>query len=410
MTDRIIEILNKNNIKNYGIYDEIRESAELFFIKHRTDLIRSRNVREIRLRVYRDFDSFRGSSDVYLYPCMDYEEMEKSIMSAYNSAGYVKNPYFELPAGISSCRETEKEDLRKWAFSMAEALYDAENLTEGAFINSAEISAIRKSVRITDSAGCLVSYTKTGIEGEFVVQCITDENDVEQYHDFNYDCPDVSAIRDKAVNALKSVKDRATAVKAPADLSGIPVIITDKNVRELLGIYLDRCNASYIYPGYSPYKKGFVIQKNVHGERLNISGYSVKPFSDEGVPMTERELVRDGVVTGIHGTVPFMSYIGEEQTGEYECIRCTNGTVNMEELCRGDYIMVKSFSDFQADAMDGHFGGEFRLAYLCRNGVKSIVTGGTVSGSLFEDGDKMVFSSERYRDAFYDGPAAVRIG
>ena len=83
--------------------------------------------------------------------------------------------------------------------------------------------------------------------------------------------------------------------------------------------------------------------------------------------------------------------------------------MEMDSLLKGKYIMVKNFSDFQVDAYDGHFGGEFRLAYLSDGEKVSILTGGTVSGNLTKDGDKMIFSKERYKDAYYDGPAAVKI-
>ncbi len=72
--------------------------------------------------------------------------------------------------------------------------------------------------------------------------------------------------------------------------------------------------------------------------------------------------------------------------------------------------MVKSFSDFQVDEMDGYFGGEFRLAYLYEGGEKKILTGGTVSGNIFEAQKNLKFSAEKYGDALYEGPAAVRIG
>ena len=71
--------------------------------------------------------------------------------------------------------------------------------------------------------------------------------------------------------------------------------------------------------------------------------------------------------------------------------------------------MVKSFSDFQMDAMDGSFGGEFRLAYLCENGRITPVTGQSVSKNMFEAHKNMIFSAAMYNEASYSGPAMVRI-
>ena len=404
MIDVVIKLLQKNNIKDYLIQDETRESVELFFVKRKTDLVRSKKVREIKLSVYRDFEDFRGTSVAYIYPEMDEIMMEKEILSAYESAKHIKNPYFELPMGTKIQIENDITDLKTYAVNMAKALYLAEDEVKGAFINSSEFFAKKNLIRIVNSAGCDVSYVKTGIEGEFVVQCVTDKEDVELYQDFKYEDMDTQALKNKALDTLNMVKDRAVATKAPADLSEYPIVITDAYVGELLKFYLNRCNASYIYPGYSDYHKGYKIP-----ECINIKGIPDKPFSDEGIPMVDKDIIKDGVVENIHGSVAFLSYVKSDQVGEYKRIECSNGDEKLDEMLTGKYIMVKNFSDFQVDTYDGHFGGEFRLAYLCDEGKITILTGGTVSGNIMEESNKLVFSKERYKDAYYEGPAAVKI-
>ena len=61
------------------------------------------------------------------------------------------------------------------------------------------------------------------------------------------------------------------------------------------------------------------------------------------------------------------------------------------------------------DAMDGSFGGEFRLAYLCENGKVTPVTGQSVSKNMFDAQKNMIFSATGYNEAAYSGPAMVRI-
>ena len=68
-----------------------------------------------------------------------------------------------------------------------------------------------------------------------------------------------------------------------------------------------------------------------------------------------------------------------------------------------------TFSDFQMDAMSGHFGGEIRLAYLIEDGKVTPVTGGSVNGSILEAQKDLTFSAERYQTARYDGPYAMRL-
>lgn len=418
MREKILSILKKTGIKEYNLYEETRESVELFFIKHGLDLSRSKCVEEIRLRIYRDFTEngkrYMGSSDVYIYPKMDEAELTELIAEAYKSAGYVRNPYFYLAEPVVNSENTETVDnLMDNAIKTSEALFKGEEIsgTNNAFINSAEIFANKKTVRITTSNNTDVSYSEKSITGEFVVQCIQEDNDVELYQDFEYDVFDGQALTEKCKNALNSVKDRAVAVKTMEDFTDYPIILTDSYVGELLNFYMNKANAAYIYPGYSSYKRGEAIHayEDSEGEKLTLYGIPKSAFSDEGVKMERLMLIEDGTVKNIHGNLPFLSYLREKQTGVYTKKECTNGTATMEELCRGKYILVKNFSDFQIDAFDGHFGGEFRLAYLCEGDKVSIITGGTVTGNLIDAGNSLVFSKEKYRDGNYYGPAAVKI-
>ena len=52
------------------------------------------------------------------------------------------------------------------------------------------------------------------------------------------------------------------------------------------------------------------------------------------------------------------------------------------------------FSDFQVDSMSGDIAGEIRLGYWHHDGEVTIVTGGSVSGSMNEAAKDMLFSAE----------------
>ena len=68
-----------------------------------------------------------------------------------------------------------------------------------------------------------------------------------------------------------------------------------------------------------------------------------------------------------------------------------------------------SFSDFQMNPITGQFGGEMRLAYYYGEDGVEILTGGSINGSLLEKQGDLTFSLERYTDASYSGPFAVKI-
>lgn len=417
MINDILDILHSNKIDKFVITDEIRESSELFFVKKQLDLTRAKKVHEVSLTVYHEFEKdkkhYLGSSEVFLSPNDTKEILQKKILSAWELGAYVENPYFELPTGQKNEMQVVETnlnsmDLIEAAKEMAKALY-SEDIEKDAFVNSSEFFATKKTVRIINSSGCDVSYTKYGIDGEFVVQSNTLGKDVELHLQFEYDNLDTEAIKIKCREALHSVRDRALAEPAPKDLTGIPIILCDGAVGEFLDFYLQRANASNIYPGYSPFCEGYEICSECNKEKLNLTMVPDVPYSRDGVKMEKKIFIEDGIVKALHGRASYSSYINIPQAGLFTGIECGNGTVSLEEMKKTPYLMIKSFSDFQVDAMDGYFGGEFRLGYLFDGQKETIITGGTVSGNIFEAQKNLEFSVERYRDAKYSGPAAVKI-
>lgn len=417
MINDILNILKSNKIDKYVLSDEIRESAELFYIKKKLDIARAKKVHEISLTVYHEFEKddkhYLGSSLVFLSPNDSKEVWEKKILSAWELGAYVENPYFELPSGEKSDMQMVETDLNGMdlidaAKGMAKALYSVDN-EKDAFVNSSEFFATKKTVRILNSSGCDVSYIKYDVEGEFVVQSNTLGKDVELHLQFGYDTFDTDALRNKCLEALRSVRDRALAVPAPKDFSGIPIILCDGAVGEFLDFYLQRANAALIYPGYSPFCEGYEICKDCNKEKLNLTMVPDVPYSKDGVKMEKRVFVEDGFVKSLHGAATYSSYINIPQVGLFTKIECTNKTCSLEEMKKTPHLMIKSFSDFQVDAMDGYFGGEFRLGYLFDGEKETIITGGTISGNIFEAQKNLEFSVEQYRDAKYSGPAAVKV-
>ncbi len=93
----------------------------------------------------------------------------------------------------------------------------------------------------------------------------------------------------------------------------------------------------------------------------------------------------------------------------YRKLRCENTGKSFEELKKGPCLWAVTFSNFDMDAMSGHFGGEIRLAYLIDGDSVTPVTGGSINGSLLETQGNLQFSSDRYEAADYSGPYGLRI-
>lgn len=415
MINKILSALKAAGVSVYNIVDQITESAEIYFIKKQEDMRRMKNIREITLTVYKDFEigetKMRGMSDVQIAPGMTEDEIYKKIVVAYDAAGYVKNPFFELAdCAIDNVMADNAENAlpaEEIASLMADALFTPDQF-EDAFINSAEIFVENTFFHILSSRGTDVRFSKNRVWGEFVAQCVSPE-DVEMYFDFEYDEPDTFALSKLASDAITIVSDRASAKEAPP-AGEYDLILTEKHVYTVLSAYLEKANAAMIFAKYSPYEIGAGVQgSDIKGEKINLIAVPDQPYSTDGVKLIERTILENGVVRDIVGSTRFCRYLGIEPKGNYTSIRVENGKESLEDMKKKPYLMPVAFSDFQMDEMSGRFGGEIRLAYLYDGETVKTVTGGSVNGSLLEKQDNLLFSKETFKTSNYSGPLAILI-
>lgn len=414
MTEQILDSLQKLGIQDYYINEKITESVECFFIRKKLDLKRLTDVAEYEVAVYHSFEKdgrqMLGSSVTQIYPGMEEEELREALQGAYDAAGFVCNPYYELiggkkedfvPADSDLAGMTLEEGLR----TMAEALF-ASDTEDTVFINSAELFADRTRRRIVNSRGIDVSFETCQVSGEYVVQC-TDPQDVETYHHFLHREADTESLRREVEEALAMTRARAQAVKAPK-AGEYRIILSGEHVRTLLSYYVSRAGSGMIYRKYSNYQIGMAVQgENIKGDALTILLKAIEPYSEEGIPMKDRILLEDGTLQTIHGGVRFARYLGIEPTGTYRSIAVPTGRTAWEDMKKEPYLHIVSFSDFQMDDFSGYFGGEIRLAFFFDGKTVTPVTGGSVNGSIFKVQENLVFSRERYRNGRYEGPFAV---
>ncbi len=417
MINRIKNALEHCGISLWRINDTAEETSELFFVKKQLDTRRIKDVRKYEVTVFRDVEKpegqpDRGSTSVVLLSSMSDAQLIEELSSAYYAAQFAANPYFDLPDAVSAPLKEKtgtlaQSPLAESAGKMVQALFGPD-VHEDAFVNSAELFVARTRQHILASNGLDVSYTDAKVNGEFVVQCREPE-DVEIHNTFSYDSLDAQALSQKVSEALTFVRDRARAQKALKS-GRYDVVLSGNAVREVLSYYMDRSAAHMIYPKYSTWRSGDPVQgSGITGAKLDLDLCATVPYSVEGVPMEDRPLLREGVLQAIHGANRFCRYLGVAPTGNYSKLLCKNTGPAFEDLKAAPCLWAVTFSDFQMDAMSGHFGGEIRLAYLIEDGKVTPVTGGSINGSLFEAQKNLEFSADRFESANYSGPYALKI-
>lgn len=416
MIHKILSALEKSGVELYQITERTEETAELFFIRRSLDMQRRKEVRQAEVVVYKDFTEdgrrMMGSATVQVQDGYTQEEMAELFRDALYAAGFVKNEYYELYAGAGELpgeaalqggmSDQAPDEL---AVRFAEALF-AEDKETDVFLNSAEIFAVKTGCHIINSRGVDVGYRKNRVEGEFVVQC-TAGQDVETYQHFMYTDDDTQPLRKKVRETLRMTRDRADAVSAPP-AGEYRVILSGSYVRDIFSYYVSRSSSSMVYQKYSTFRVGCNVQGGeVEKDKIRLTLKAMVPYSTEGVPMKDRELVRDGELVLIHGGNRFAYYLNLEPTGVYKSYKAPAGKVSLDEMRQAPYLEVVNFSDFQMDSFSGHFGGEIRLAYLFDGEKRIPVTGGSINGNILEAQKSLAFSSQMQEEALFEGPLAV---
>lgn len=412
MIKTIVKLLEREKIEQYLINEEITECRELYFIKKRLDLKRSRSTSKRTVKIYRedmrDGKHILGSADVLIFDSMSEEEIVAKLREGYFAASVVCDEYYPLAecseADARTDAVTEQISLEDALSEYSKALFASDTDTQ-AYINSAEIFCSRTEYRTVNSRGVDVYCSEIRCDGEIVVSCKSVE-DVEMYDAFSYTGTNTDALSAKVSKLLSEVKDRSVAVRCSVS-GNYDLIIEGSAVRDLLEYYLWRANAKNIYTKYSECAIGEVLMPKESA--VDITACATLPYSSEGVRMHDTPLVRDGKAVGYVGSVRFCSYLGTEPTGEYEKLCVGLGEKTLAELKTTPHLHVVSFSDFQFDPLDGYFGGEIRLAYLFDGVCTKAVTGLSISSNASKLKQGFEVSREQYENYNYNGPLAIKL-
>lgn len=428
LLDRIMNIISENSIQNYLVFQTTTNSEELFYIKKELQLTRNKTTDKCNVTIYHDYEydntPMRGSSSFTADISMTDKELSDKIMSAYNSALSVKNPYYQLPIGKQMFSESDntyfdtmKSDKIYSGHEIADMLF-ANDINTDAFINSAEIFVTYQYINIVNSNGINVSYSDVIYSGEYVVQAVS-PNDVELYYDFKYSYLNNNigpSLKSKLNNSLSAVRDRARALSVAnneLDMKYKKIIIEGSSIYDLFSYYLKRLDASMIYPGYSTFSLNSKVVPESNGnnqknsDNINITLMPEVPYSTEGIPLIKVPLIEDNTARLITGNSRFSYYLGVPAIGTYESYSMKCGNTSIKEFEKEPYLKIINFSDFQMNELTGQFGGEYRLAYYF-DGVNTIpVTNGSLSGNINDLVKSMQLSKESQSSYNFEGPLAI---
>ena len=402
MTDRLISLLKASGVHAWEVADTEKLGWEFYFIRHRLDQNRMKNVRHVQLKVYETTDGCKtlGSASAEVPLDASDGELKALIKDLSYRASLVKNAYYTLNPPETAAAPDVKIDLKAIAGAYLKTLSSLpETATED--INSYEIFVSEVKKRLCTSTGTDVSCVYPASMTEVIVNARRDGHEIELYRSLDSGECDEKTLRETLENAMKQGRDRLVAVPTP-NFGKVDVLFSSDEALEIYEYFLTRLNPAMIFRRFSDWEVGKPISGDLQGDKPTVRTLKTLPgssknldFDDEGARVRDEILMEAGVPRCITGGRMFSCLMGLRNTFMPTNVVYEGGTKTEDELRQGEYLEVVEFSDFQVDPITGDVFGELRLGYH-HDGKGNVtpVTGGSVSGDLGEYLKTMTFSRE----------------
>ena len=416
--DRIINILNNCGADAWEITDVKIHGWEFYFIGHRLDQNRAKDVEHITIKVYKQSadGQFLGSASAEVPPTANDEEMRKTVSDLVYQASLVRNKTYSLcPARPYEKIFSETVPIADDAEAFIRAMSSI-NETDTEDLNSYEIFVNRNTRRLITSEGIDITEEYPSAVLDIVVNARKDDREIELYRLYDLGTCDPELVKSDVEALLHFGRDRLDAGKTPA-LGTTAVVLSTDAALEVYRYYLDNLDAGFIIRGMSSFEKGRPVAEHKSGDRITIRSVREMPGSPsnfacdaEGAPVRDEVLIEEGTVRGFTGNRMFSQYMGLEDSFILTNWSVSGGTETAESIRSGEFLEIVEFSDFQVDSLTGDIFGEIRLAYY-HDGQGQVmpVSGGSVSGSMHDNLGSMRMTKNVRRYANAEIPLATRL-
>ena len=235
---------------------------------------------------------------------------------------------------------------------------------------------------------------------EAVVNARKDGHEIELYRMYNSGGCDKEGLTRDVTKTLQYGKDRLSAVPTPK-LPKMAVIFSTSDSTSIYQYFIQKLYAASVYLKLSDWKIGEAIAQDVKGDKVTLKTVKELPnssenfnYDDEGAPIREVTLLDANVPTQYWGGCMFASYMNLKDSFKISNIVVSGGQKDETTLRTGKYLEVVEFSDFQVDPVTGNVFGEIRLGYLHDGDKVTVVSGGSLSGSMSDYVKELYMSKE----------------
>jgi len=429
---RIIKALKNNkDIHQWRILHHKSTSYQLYVIGSMVDNIRKVVTDKYFVTVYCRNDTGMGYTHFSVFQ-HDMPDMERRIEPAVFTAKRVNNPYFQLPdPGYSPAVETFdptlKGDVQDILFvRLADRLIDAVEHEPYVRLSSSEYFLDLEEMHLCNNRGVNIDWKQTEIffDGVLLSGGIGEEVEIhfEPRARRLLDLPVEQIIHSQAEFA----RDARIAKLPPS--GNIPVVFSGEALTHIFSPLIHHISGNCQYTRTSRFKSGQPIYQTdePRGDSLTLisNGYipfglRTVPVDGDGVASGRHELIREGIFRKPWTTQQYADYLEIDPTGEIANIEIPVGSHSRKDLLESDgpVLQVEEFSALMPDVVSGSFSAEIKVGYLYKDGVKTPVRSGAVSGNLIDGFSNAHFSIEARQGQYglsltsfgtYRGPESIR--
>jgi len=404
-------------INDYVIHSRTTKSAEWFFIKDKLDQSRRKEVTYSSVKIFVDNveGKTRGNSEVLIYPTHTTEEIQHLIHEAVLSAKLIKNQIYSLPVEKElDFKQNVKENIVEAGLEIIDFIFDTAKKAKGD-LNSFEVFVNHNTMESLNKNGLHIHYSTQDCYIEVIVNAKTATQEIELYKEYNFGSLNKESLFNQFNALFMEAKDRAVALPTPK-LEKADLILSNDNVESLLGVYEASTNVASLYNHSSNFTMGQILQENCVGDKIEMKMLSslegsiyTSPIDELGVILKSSKVIENGVFTKAWGDARHSFYMNLEPTGNLKNVQFKGGKKTIAELEKEDAIEILDFSSFIVDSSTGDFSGEIRLGYVLKNGKKTPISGGSISGNLLALHHELYLSKETQRSNRYEGPVKLRL-
>lgn len=443
MDRRIIEALRAQpGVDDWTVRLERSRGVQIYLVGADVESIREDSREAYEVELFNDHPApaggggteiARGSATVPLAR-VDLERLPAILDDAVTMARLVNNPPWSLP-GPATMPDVELADpvLVEGTDAMTAGLRAADEIrllaererASGVRLSGAELFLTYYEAELVNSRGAIASSTATRVLMELTLLARGAQDETEYFRQAEARRLADLGLADTVRVGAELARDKLRAA-APRTRLG-PVVISGEALNSMMGgpviegpgAYIFQTSARAAYEHLSRFEVGGSIYGEIEpgGDRVTMRANARRPFSvssyrwdSDGLPAEDLLVIEDGVLRARAATLRYAQYLGIPATGRPGVAQFSPGSASRASLLEGDgpVLEVLDFSSPNVEALSGDFGMEIRIGYEHGPDGRRPITGGSVTGNLFEAMAKARFSSETTEFAQFVGPAAIR--